>query len=472
MKSRTGLVAVLALALVSGGCASGGSSGPVVGPDGQPIPESARPRDDSFTQSGTLYLTQAQAAADDATASERYERALESAQGAIAADSTNPQGYFIAGQAYVGVGDFAAADEAFITAQEMYPPYASEIDLAREGAWVDAYNEGIQEVNAGNVEAAAAAFEQANMIFKGRPEAMLNLGATYSQIGEVDRSAAAFQEALDLIQSTDMATADSARVAGWDEIEQQAALYMGQVYSQGERYEEASAAYAAYLELYPGDVQVMSQMAMVTMAAGDTVGAEAMYSDLMSRSDVDARGLYDVGVGLFQSGAYAQSATAFAAVLERAPSHRDAMFNMVTALYQAEDWEGVQAAGPRLIELDPNNPLAYQYVAFSYAQAGDSDTGMEYQSDGQNLPFTVDETQLRPAAGGGASLSGTVGNNTLAEGSTIVLRVHFLGADGSEAGAVDVTILSPAPDMASVFTAEFDSDLEIIGFYYSVVSAG
>jgi tetratricopeptide (TPR) repeat protein len=472
MKSRTGLVAVLALALVSGGCASGGSSGPVVGPDGQPIPESARPRDDSFTQSGTLYLTQAQAAGDDATARERYERALESAQGAIAADSTNPQGYFIAGQAYVGVGDFAAADEAFAIAQDIYPPYAGDIDLQREGAWVVAYNAGIQDVNAGDIEAAAGHFEDANLIFKGRPEAMLNLGATYSQLGEIDASVAAFQEALDLIQSTDMATADSARVEGWDEIEQQAAVYMGQVLTQGERYAEASAAYAAYLERYPGDVQVMSQMAMVTMAAGDTAAAEGMYNDLMARSDVDARGLYDVGVGLFQSGAYAQSATAFSAVLERAPNHRDAMFNMITALYQAEQWDGVMENGPRLVELDPKNPLAYQYVAFSYAQSGDSDTGMEYQSQGQNLDFTVDETQLRPEAGGGATLSGTLGNNTLAEGTAVVIRVHFLGADGSEAGTVDVTVLAPAPEMASIFNAEFNSDLEIIGFYYSVVSAG
>ena len=46
MKSRSVLAALMALALVSGGCASGGSAGPVVGPDGQPIPEAARPRED------------------------------------------------------------------------------------------------------------------------------------------------------------------------------------------------------------------------------------------------------------------------------------------------------------------------------------------------------------------------------------------------------------------------------------------
>jgi len=472
MKLRSGLVAVMALALVSGGCASGGSSGPVIGPDGQPIPESARPREDSFTQSAQLYLTQAQTAGDDATAGDRYQRALESAQTAIATDSTNPLGYYMAGQAYVGLGDYAGADEALAMAQELYPPYVADVDVVREGAWVDEYNAGIQAVNVGSAEDAILHFGNANDIFKGRPEAMLNLGASYSQLGDVDNSARHFREVLDLIQSTDMATADSLRVAGWDEVERQASMYLGQVYYQGERYSEAADAFQDYLDRYPDEVQVMSQFAMVTMAAGDTARAEAMYSVLMSREDVDARGMYDVGVGLFQSGAYTQSAVAFQAVLDRAPNHRDAMFNRITALYQAEDWDGVVAEGDALIALDPKNPLAYQYIAFSYAQQGDSDTGMEYQATGQELDFTVDETQLSPASRGGASISGQIGNNTLAEGSVVVLRFHFIGVDGTDAGTVDVTIIAPTPEMAAVFQAEFESDSEIVGFYYSVVSAG
>jgi tetratricopeptide (TPR) repeat protein len=472
MKFRSGVLALAGLVILAGGCASGGSSGPVTGPGGEIIPESARPRDDEFTRSATLFLTQAQGAENDAAAQERYGQALDAAMNAIAADPGNPTAYMLAGQAQVGVGDYVAADTLLTKAVSIYPVYELEADGVRETAWVEAYNEAIQASTAGDTQGSIDAFEKANLIFRGRPEAMLNLGASYSQVGEFAKAAGYFQMVVDLVDGTDLVTADSARVEGWEDMANQASLYKGQVLAQGEMYTESQEAYRAYLARNPTDVSAMSALAMVTMASGDTLAAEQMYQDMMNQPDLSPRDLYDIGVGLFQSEDYAESASAFGRVLEIAPMHRDALFNRVTALYQADEWDAVLADGESLIGLDPNNPLAYQYVAFAYAQKGDTDTGIQFQERGEALSFTVENTQIQPFSGGGGSMTGQLTNNSVAAGTPIVLTIHFLGMDGTEAGSVDVTVIAPEAGMAEVFRAELDSDQDLLGFYYTVVSGG
>lgn len=470
MKIRFGLVAVAGLVVAAAGCASGGSSAPELGPDGQPIPEASRPRDDNFTTSATLYLTQAQSATDAADARERYSLADEAARNALNNNPSNPLAMLLGARTAAGLGQYERADSLYTQAELTYPPYAGEIEALREDAWVQNYNEAIGYLNAGDTENAIAAFSRADQIFKGRPEAMLQLGALYSQVGDFDMAAQKFREVLDLVEGTDYALADSMRVAGWDEYEIQAARFLGQVLTQAERYDEAAAEYQEFLAANPGDVTIMSQLAMVTMAAGDTASAERMYGDLLNMEGITAGELYDVGVGLFQVGAYAQSAQAFRQAVAIAPNHRDAMFNLVTALYQSQQWDEVIAVGEDLQALDPNNPLAFQYAAFAYAQSGDSDTGIALQERGQNLPFTIDNTRLVPVSSGGASLTGQLTNKTLAPGATVDMEIHFVAEDGSDAGMVPVTVVAPEVDMAEVFQAEFDSDQQIIGFFYVVRS--
>ena len=470
MNARSGLVALMSLVVVTAGCASGGSSsGPVIGPDGDPVDTATQPRDDNFTTSSQLYLTQAGASEDETESFERSSLAAEAALNAIGSNPNNPLAYLLAGQAYLGMDDIVAADSMFMKATTLYAPYSAEVEAYREGSWVEFYNLALGQLSTGDIESAISSFETADLIFKGRPEAMLQLGAAYSQIGNFEQAAFYFQQVLDLVEGTEYALADSMRVAGWDEYEIQAARFLGQVLTQAENYDEAAAAYNDFLEDHPGDVTIMAQLAMVTMAAGDTASAERMYTDLLAMPNITARELYDVGVGLFQSEEYGAAVRAFEMVVDVAPTHRDALFNLVTALYQSEQWERVIESGVDLRALDPNNPLAYQYSAFAYAQTGDSDTGIALQAEGQGLAFAIENTRLQPFSGGGASLSGQVSNNTLAEGTPVSLRINFVGMDGTTAGSVDVTVVAGAAGMAEVFQAELNTDLEIIGFNYEVL---
>ena len=108
MRVRSGLVLTLAAGLVFGGCAAGtgGVAGPSVSPTGKTYPPGTRPTESRFTTPAKLYIAQGQ-----------FQQALTEAQQGVAADSSNPQHYFLLGQAQAGLGDFAAADAAWKTAE-------------------------------------------------------------------------------------------------------------------------------------------------------------------------------------------------------------------------------------------------------------------------------------------------------------------------------------------------------------------
>src|SRR5690606_34277582 len=113
---------------------------------------------------------------------------------------TNPQHYFLLGQAQAGLGNFDAANEAWETAERIYPAYELEIEPAREAAWAEAFNEGVNAYNSSNLEEATAAWERANSIFALRPEAFQNLAAVHTQAGDYDQAIEAYRSALAAIE--------------------------------------------------------------------------------------------------------------------------------------------------------------------------------------------------------------------------------------------------------------------------------
>jgi hypothetical protein len=141
-------------AMVGGACASGGggsSSGP------EPVegmPEGTRPSDNSFTQTAQLMLLQAQGAANPEEGRPRLQEALDQAMGSIESEPGNPLGYRLAAEAQIGLGDFAAADTLLVRAEELYPAYSLESPAIREAAWVNAYNDAIGMMQAGDPQGA------------------------------------------------------------------------------------------------------------------------------------------------------------------------------------------------------------------------------------------------------------------------------------------------------------------------------
>ena len=171
MRARSGMILTLAASLL-GGCAAatsstGGTTAPAAASaGGRSYPPGTKPSESKFTTPAKLAIAQ-----------KKWDVALQQAQQGIAADSANPQHYYLAGQAYAGLGNYAAADSMYDIAQRRYPAYEPEIEPLREAAWAEAFNKGVNAYTAGNTDEAVKDWEQANLIFSGRPEAYQNLAA-------------------------------------------------------------------------------------------------------------------------------------------------------------------------------------------------------------------------------------------------------------------------------------------------------
>ncbi|HEV3051491.1 MAG TPA: hypothetical protein VGX50_14400, partial [Longimicrobium sp.] len=144
MKIDRGLLGTLAVAALTAACASAGTGG-TGGGGGGGGPRVTIPLPDITCSTGSLTTNPA---ADSAagilalisTASgeaqaEQYRRARQQAGRAIAGSPGSSYGYYLAGQAAIGVQDYADADSLFRRAEELCPeigPY--DVDRLQRGS--------------------------------------------------------------------------------------------------------------------------------------------------------------------------------------------------------------------------------------------------------------------------------------------------------------------------------------------------
>ncbi|NIP56779.1 MAG: tetratricopeptide repeat protein [Gemmatimonadetes bacterium] len=461
MRVRFGLVLAASLTLVGGACATGGGGG---GGD-----QGIEPRDNEHTNAAQLFLTQAQTADDSEAAQGYYRQALERARVSVQTDSLNPRGYYQAGIAAVQLGEYSLADSMLTEAVELYPGYQADVSQVREQGWINLYNAAIEPMNRGNMEEALRLFEAANQLYAGRPEAFLNAGSIHSQMGNPDEAAEAFRAALDVIRGDRIEQVDSATAASWRENEQIAVFNLGQALAQAGRYQAAIEAYDAYLERNPEDVAAISNLAVILVQAEMPDSAMAIYEDLLQRPDLTSREYFSAGVGLYQVERYDMAADAFDSALEMTPRARDPLFNLVQAHFAGENWQQVVETTERLLDLDPYNGNTYKMRAKALVETGDQQAAGRVIEDYQALPFEIGGLRLTATTGGGR-IEGVLTNRNLSQGTPIQMRIHFLGADGTELGTESVTVQAPAQDDTTSFASRISSDQEVSGYWYEVVS--
>lgn len=472
MKVRYGLVLVTVIAMMAGGCASGGgsaSSGSVASraEEGLPI------RDNSNTRNADLFLMQAMQQGDEAQQQQRYQQALDAALAGITQSPDNPKSYFQAGQAYIGLGDYAAADSMLTRAEEMRPAYASETVVYREQGWINLYNDAIQPLNHGELEEAAALFEQADRLYRGRDEALLNLGSIYSRLGDNQRALDAYSAALVILDETrEEMLADTTQPGIWDNHYGIVTTGLAQVYVTMGRHQEAAEIYEDLLAENPDDLMVLSNLATVLTQMEIADSAQALYDRILQRPDITEVDLFNAAVGLYQVENYEGAARSFARVLEMNPMHRDAALNLAQTLSIAEDYEGLIPAAQALAELDPRNGLAYIYQARAFSETDRTQEANEIFLEYQAFGYEISDIRVQSYPEGGARLTGQLQNHTKDVGSTVTLRFHFGGEGGVEIGTVDVSITVPDAEAFEAFEAEFSSSEFVRGYRYDALNEG
>lgn len=431
------------------------------------LPEGTEPRDDDATQEATLYLLQAQGREGE-EARDFYQRALNSAQSAIENDPENPQGYLLAGEAHLGLGNLEEAARNLDRAEEIYPRYMLETEVVREQAWIDHYNEAIESLQAEDTEAAMAHFEMAHVIYQGRPDAMLQLARLYTDRNRNDDAIELYTRAVELIQGPRAQDLDEELVPIWGESLAIAMFNKAQLLFQAERYLEAAEMYESILAEDPDDLMALSNVAISYAAAGEAERAMAVYDDLLSRPDLDARDYFLIGIGLYQVDEFAQAARAFGMSLDAVPGHRDALFNRVQSLFLAEEWEELVEAGQELLELDSHNRPAYQFLAQGLVRLGEEHEAVSIMERMEGLPFEVTDLQVE-RTGTGVVVLGQVVNRSMAAGTDVRFRVFVYSVDGVEAGQTETTVTLAGVEEPVMLQAEFRTDADVLGFRYEVI---
>ncbi len=481
MSFRYGAVgALLIMALAFAGCASPGN-GP--SPEGalaqdfdeddlpqwmQDLPEGTEPRDNEHTDEAVLFLVQAMSADEDERAA-FYERALEAAEAGIEADPENPQSYYQAGEALLGLGEVERAGEMFDRAEELHPRYIIETDFLREEAWLEAFNTAAELVQEGDREGARTYFERAHAIHQGRPEAMLNLAEYYQEEGRLDEAADLYQQSIEVITGPRTEGMDEEILEQWEEYREIALFNRAQILFESERYAEAAEIYEQILAEDPESLMAVSNLAVSLVAAGEEEQARAIYDDLMNRPGLDARDMFSIGVGLYQAEDFEQSARAFGEAWEAVPNHRDAAFNHLQALFIAEQTDEFLDVAERVIEVDPNNLQAYQMLAQTLVQQDREPDAVEVIERMEALPFFVTGLELHPVDGGVALVGQVVNNQDGMEGSTARLRVSFYNTEGDEVGTAETEVELAGYEEPVQFQADLATDSDVFGFRYEVL---
>ena len=469
MNVRIRAAYILGLSVFLGACASAGGpaaeavlSPPPVAAD-EPdwvlaLPEGTPPTDTDETGRAALFLAQGQ-----------YETALEAAQAGIAADPMNAQAHLAAGEAYIELDNYAAADAALTRAEEIYPRFALDVQFLRETEWIEHFNSAVEVMSTGEA-AAMAALERAHSIYRGRPEAMVQLGALYAGNDRPEEALEMFGLSVELLEGPIAErTDDPAVLETYAENLEVSLFNIGQISFQLGRYDESAEAYRLLSEADPTNMQVRAAYGSALVSGGRGAEASAIYDELLSRPGLGAMDYNAIAVGAYNGDLFIQAAQAFGLAYRELPQSRDFIYNQAQSLYLAEsDYEQLVEVSTQLIETDTHNRTARQFLVQGLARLERMEQASTALDELEALPFDISELQLVPADGGYA-IPGLATNRTAEPGSAARIRFRIYDADGMEVGSQDLSITLDEVELGLEFRAEFATMAAVVAYNYEVL---
>lgn len=454
------------------------------------------------TRSAEVYLNNANNTADSEKRNSELQKALNVLMDGAERDSDNPLIWMMIGQAHARMGNLAGADSAFDKAELLYPDYREEIEPERLALWINAYNLGIAAIQEGDPLGAIERLESADMIYRGRPDAVVTLGSLYTQAGDLAKAQSAYALALEIVRGPASEGPDEATRAQWAEQEETAATRLADLQSQLGSADDAIATYRAFAQSQPDNSRAMSGLAAELAKAGQNDEAARIYEALMSRDDLSDVEWFNAGVGLYSASNHALAAKAFQKSLEVNPYSRDAMYNLGQALYgvaselekerseapEAEHaafnekiapiYEQLAETAAKLREVDPSHRSPVMMLAQAQRSlsemAADEATETEWREKvlasleiAEAMPFEVAPVDMQYTQGG-VTISGAVTNLSATAGDEIVLEFVIVGEGGTVVTTETVRVTAPEVDSREQFEFDVATEEAVLGWRYTV----
>jgi tetratricopeptide (TPR) repeat protein len=415
------------------------------------------------------------------------------------ADRPNPQVYLWAGRIYADLDRFAEADAAWTMALDLWSCYEARIDTLRFNAYVRAFNRAVGYQGAGDVERAREGYQNAWTVYKKDPNPMLQLGSMYAhdatQATDPAERDELQEQAIEYFQAAIVAGSASERLNEQqrDENMRSASFNLAQLLAMDERFEEAAAAYDEFLEYEPGNVDAMSNAAVVLTRASrkyrsDAVSMEAgpdrealltkadsvqrvalnYYSELLAREDLDAADYHNIGVGLTQIGLHEEAVRAFTAALDLEPYRANSLEQLGLSLFNSAQFDSLVVVGRALVERYPLNMNNLAMLANAYRETEQVDSALAVLQRREDAE--LDFVQVRVESEEGTySISGSLVNFKLDVGANVQIQFDFYDDLGEIIQSETISLPAPEQGNLSPVRHSFESDALISGFTYARV---
>jgi tetratricopeptide (TPR) repeat protein len=142
-------------------------------------------------------------------------------------------------------------------------------------------------------------------------------------------------------------------------------IQLATLYQELEQPERAESVLADGLEIMPGNVRILAARALVRVAAGATDEAVAQYkeatAELEERDNSYYLGLASIYTELNR---FDDALSVVAEGLDKSPEEAPLYFQKASILEKAKRYEGAEAALQKVLELDPDNGNAWNYLGY------------------------------------------------------------------------------------------------------------
>jgi tetratricopeptide (TPR) repeat protein len=461
-----------------------------------------KPRGGRWVTSAELYITMARRQANPQTAKERWQQALGALEEGMVEQSDNPKNFALAGQAYAELGRYKEANAAFTQAESMWSCYDATMDTLRYVAWTKAWNLGVRYIQAGDEDQAVENFNNAWLLYDKLPQPMIQLGNIYTdralvaenedeQVRYETLAVYSFRNALEAV-----ATAPRISDAQRQEFSRASAFNLAQILAYRERFEEAAAAYDAYLAMEPGNVDAMSNAAVVLvrgsnlatdqaeemedgpekealLAKSDSLRAVALdhYDVLLAREDLTADEYHNIGNGLNRIRLGEQGVLAFRMALALEPYRINSLEQIARAYMNAEQYDSLAVVAALLVERYPLSLDNLALLANAYRELERRDETLAVLERREELAAELTDLELEMGEDGVYMVNGYIHNIKAEAESELVIEIDFMNNAGEVVATESVPIVVPAQDSQAQFSVSTESEAQITGFVYRPADA-
>jgi tetratricopeptide (TPR) repeat protein len=381
-----------------------------------------------------------------------YQRALEQLQLAIAQSPHDAATLWLFGEAYVGLGDYVAADSMLDRLVEVAPGCRTQAEETRRRGWVTSYNAGLQAFAAGDLTSALAAFEKANIIQQDA-RSYNNEAFIYNEQGDVEKAIETYRIAKE--------------VATEPEPRRAATINLAELLTSVGRVTEAVELYADYTASYPDDVFARINYAVLLAQAGDQDRSSEMFAELTQREDYSFEEWNELGVGLLRVGAFSQAISVFERARGLEPFNKYVMANLVDAQVEARQYAEALPLADTLVKWYPYASAQYAPLANCLSRTGKAGDALQILQVREALPFEFDGVSMSRAAEGKYVVRGQVVGHGGSVGERVTVPFEFLGQGGDVVASKQLEFLVPPANVSRAIQVEVESETPISGFRYT-----